>query len=473
MAVPLDQQYKIEKKGIIEERISVLHLSGIDQHYFVTYIPLPTNIEDDGAIEQWIERMTFICDDLTWLLQQNHTKFWCEVAFNRDFHSMLDSYLRYAPRPQRTISINNYSSILNNKELEENISRLMFMCILRLSTHKESSENFFTPEGFGHVIYDNYIFDIPRLFDICSLYAIHNKVLLSKMIGNIFKQQQAYKGFGHVIYDNYIFDIPRLFDICSLYAIHNKVLLSKMIGNIFKQQQAYSKDLKDAIKSIKDVIAKRIRTFHTQSGPKKLNTTTETSSMGEIIDLLYYILDLSCTINRFFSVYPQGRIIFFHEDFHLTLIQLFETFLRVYERAQQFNEISDYIEIFEETKYETITLFNDLLASCCIDSLLNNDNKSENVESIINIFSLLITEKRFLAAYEDYFNLCEIIDLVHQTTGLLDDQQIEFYTDGVKQAIEVYGTPSCKRKLTSVKTSVRKKTAVSASFLGLQCEKTI
>ncbi|CAF3873650.1 unnamed protein product [Rotaria sordida] len=196
--------------------------------------------------------------------------------------------------------------------------------------------------------------------------------------------------------------------------------------------------------------------------------------MGEIIDLLYYILDLSCTINRFFSVYPQGRIIFFHEDFHLTqvcslyieiklrknfffyfirLIQLFETFLRVYERAQQFNEISDYIEIFEETKYETITLFNDLLASCCIDSLLNNDNKSENVESIINIFSLLITEKRFLAAYEDYFNLCEIIDLVHQTTGLLDDQQIEFYTDGVKQAIEVYGTPSCKRKLTSVKTS--------------------
>ncbi|CAF3834053.1 unnamed protein product [Rotaria sordida] len=206
MAVPLDQQYKIEKKGIIEERISVLHLSGIDQHYFVTYIPLPTHIEDDGAIEQWIERMTFICDDLTWLLQQNHTKFWCEVAFNRDFHSMLDSYLRYAPRPQRTISINNYSSILNNKELEENISRLMFMCILRLSTHKESSENFFTPEGFGHVIYDNYIFDIPRLFDICSLYAIHNKVLLSKMI-----------------------------------------------GNIFKQQQAYSRDLKDAIKSIKDV----------------------------------------------------------------------------------------------------------------------------------------------------------------------------------------------------------------------------
>ncbi|CAF2635981.1 unnamed protein product [Rotaria sp. Silwood2] len=407
MAVPLDQQFKIEKKGIIEERIPVLHLSGMDQHYFVTYVPLPIDIEDGAAIEQWIERMTFICDDLTWLLQQNHTKFWCEVAFNKDFHSMLDSYLRYATRPQRTISLDNYSSISNSKALNEKVSRLMFMCILRLSTHKESSESFFTPQGFGHVIYDNYIFDIPRLFDICSLYAVNNKELLSKMI-----------------------------------------------GNIFKQQEGYTKDLKEAIKSIKDVITKRIKIFHTQTGPKKLNTITKTSSMEEIIDLLNYILDLSCTINRFLFVYPQGRIIFFDEDFHSTLIQLFETFLRIYERAQQSNEISDHIETFEEAKYETITLFNDLLASCCIDPLLINENKSENVESIINILSLLITEKRFLAAYEDYFSLCQIIDIVHQTTELLDDQQIKFYTDVVKQAIEIHGTPSCKRKLTPEKTSV-------------------
>lgn len=49
----------------------------------------------------------------------------------------------------------------------------------------------------------------------------------------------------------------------------------------------------------------------------------------------------------------------------------------------------------------------------------NFRDKSDNVESLINIFSLLITEKRFLSAYEDYFNLQEIIDIVHQTTGLL------------------------------------------------------
>ncbi len=61
------------------------------------------------------------------------------------------------------------------------------------------------------------------------------------------------EGFGQIIYDNYIFDIPRLFDICSLYAINNKELLTKMIGNIFKQQPGYSKDLQHAIQSIQDV----------------------------------------------------------------------------------------------------------------------------------------------------------------------------------------------------------------------------
>jgi hypothetical protein len=107
-----------------------------------------------------------------------------------------------------------------------------------------------------------------------------------------------------------------------------------MIGNIFKQQPGYSKDLQHAIQSIQDVsyrwklsfsilsclqvITNKIKIFHTQTGPKKLNT--KSSGMEEIVDLLYYILDLSCTINRLFSVYPQGRMSFFNEDFHLTQV---------------------------------------------------------------------------------------------------------------------------------------------------------
>lgn len=143
-------------------------------------------------MEQWIERLTFICEDLSWLLEQNHRQFWCEVSFNRDFHALFDSYLRYAPRSQRSSVLQSSSFVAHGQDLSEKISRLMFMCILRLSTHKESSEHFFTPQGFANTIYENYIFDIPRLFDICSLYALTNGELLGKMIGNIFKQQAKY-----------------------------------------------------------------------------------------------------------------------------------------------------------------------------------------------------------------------------------------------------------------------------------------
>jgi hypothetical protein len=78
-------------------------------------------------------------------------------------------------------------------------------------------------------------------------------------------------------------------------------------------------DIRDGI--LLQVITDRVKAFYTPTGPKKLTkTNTKSSDMEELIDLLYYILDLSCTINRLFSVYPEGRIMFFHEHFHLTQV---------------------------------------------------------------------------------------------------------------------------------------------------------
>ena len=64
----------------------------MEQRCFVTYVPLSPDIHDEAAIEQWIERMTFICEDLTWLLQQNHAKFWCEVCNTLANMSPRDQY---------------------------------------------------------------------------------------------------------------------------------------------------------------------------------------------------------------------------------------------------------------------------------------------------------------------------------------------------------------------------------------------
>lgn len=64
-----------------------------------------------------------------------------------------------------------------------------------------------------------------------------------------------------------------------------------------------------------------MQVFYIQSGPRKLTKpNAKSSGMGEILDLLYYILDLSSTINRLLSVYPEARQIFFNANFHLTQV---------------------------------------------------------------------------------------------------------------------------------------------------------
>ena len=56
--------------------------------------------------------------------------------------------------------------------------------------------------------------------------------------------------FADIIYDNFLFDITRLLDLCSLYCSFNQPLLSKMVTNVFERQPRYRADLQSAIRSV-------------------------------------------------------------------------------------------------------------------------------------------------------------------------------------------------------------------------------
>jgi len=75
----------------------------------------------------------------------------------------------------------------------KSVHRLFFLVCLRSSTLRESPTNFVDGKVFGDILYENYIFDIPRLMDICVVYGHgSDAALVSKMIGNIFQQQPKY-----------------------------------------------------------------------------------------------------------------------------------------------------------------------------------------------------------------------------------------------------------------------------------------
>lgn len=57
--------------------------------------------------------------------------------------------------------------------------------ILKSTLYFFLQDHFFTPAVFGEIIYDNFLFDIPKILDLCVLFGKGNSQLLHKMIGEL------------------------------------------------------------------------------------------------------------------------------------------------------------------------------------------------------------------------------------------------------------------------------------------------
>ena len=54
-------------------------------------------------------------------------------------------------------------------------------------------EHFLSVEAFADNIYKHYLFDVPRILDLCGVYGASNAQLVSKMVDNIFNNQILYR----------------------------------------------------------------------------------------------------------------------------------------------------------------------------------------------------------------------------------------------------------------------------------------
>ncbi|MCI4392939.1 hypothetical protein PGIGA_G00151610 [Pangasianodon gigas] len=190
--VPLDEQHVTEVSGPQgrERTLPALHPERKEERGFVPYTPPPED-HSPAQVEEFLEHAQFISEDLEWLLALPHDKFWCQVVFDESLQRCLDSYLRLAPRGIDSSCLSLSPAV---SEAQRRLHRSVFMVFLRMATHKESKENFITPAVFGEIIYDNFLFDIPKILDLCVLFGRGNSQLLHKMIENIFMQQPSYYG---------------------------------------------------------------------------------------------------------------------------------------------------------------------------------------------------------------------------------------------------------------------------------------
>lgn len=397
---------KLEHNSIAK-RIWTQHPSNAEKMIFVRYVNPPSDVKNRAEYDAWMERVSYLCDDLHWLLQQPHTKFWCQVIFDESLHKALDSFLRLCPR-----SGDCFNSLPQAAKQKQNeLCRLIFMVCLRMSTHKESKNDFITPAMFGEILYENFLFDIPKLFDLCSLYGRTNGELLQKMVNNIFTQQPKYL-------DDLRETVPTIIQVL--------INISVRCGIQLDNAQLSPQKLEES------------------AAAKSLTTLTS----DDLADVVLYLSDTADTLHRFLELYTPACHIFHQFSFCPILANFFDSVIPELVMAvkqhpfQSLDLRRTLIRKLHHTKKSLLTVIHIILNSVCLRPVIENSSDESIVtsctEDFLHTMTSVLTERRFLAAYEGLFSFKDDVDMLVQASDQIDTSQVEYIQSAIKFAFDTY-----------------------------------
>lgn len=403
--VPLDEQQVTESGPSGKERIlPALHPDRKEERCFVPYKPPPEDGCSPAEVEEFLELAKFIAEDLEWLLSLPHDKFWCQVVFDESLQRCLDSYLQQAPRG---LDLSTLSPAV--ADVQRGIHKAVFLTFLRMATHKESKDHFFTPAVFGEIIYDNFLFDIPKILDLCVLFG---------------------KG--------------------------NSQLLHKMIENIFTQQPAYYNDLDETVPTVLQVFDTILEKCGLQCEgatamePLKLNAQKRPSAMSmnleELGDIILYLCDSTTTIHAFLDIFPAACSSFHSHGFLGRLPSFYEAAVPDLEKAirkRNFDDKSLQEDLWKRLSHscrkmvETAHL---LLHHTCLQPILEGqENMQTFAEELLQYFTSFLTEKRFLVDYDELYPIADDISLLQQALPVIDETRTSYLLQGVESAWDSTG----------------------------------
>lgn len=402
-ALPLDQlqiTHKDLKTGKLRTS-PALHPEQKADRYFVLYKPPPKD-NIPALVEEYLERATFVANDLDWLLALPHDKFWCQVIFDETLQKCLDSYLRCVPRKFDEWVAPAPEVV----DMQKRLHRSVFLTFLRMSTHKESKEHFISPSAFGEILYNNFLFDIPKILDLCVLFG---------------------KG--------------------------NSPLLQKMIGNIFLQQPSYYNDLDETMPTILQVFSNILQHCGLQGDganatPQKLEErgrlTPSDMPLLELKDIVLYLCDTCTTLWAFLEIFPLACQTFQKHDFCYRLASFYEIAVPELEsaikkrRLEDSKLLGDLWQRLSHSRKKLLEIFHILINQICLLPVLESscDNIQGFIEEFLQIFSSLLQEKRFLRDYDALFPVADDVSLLQQASSVLDETRTTYILQAVESAWE-------------------------------------
>nr|KAF6463999.1 activating signal cointegrator 1 complex subunit 2 [Rousettus aegyptiacus] len=402
-ALPLDQlqiTHKDQKTGKLRTS-PALHPEQKADRYFVLYKPPPKD-NIPALVEEYLERATFVANDLDWLLALPHDKFWCQVIFDETLQKCLDSYLHYVPRKFDEWVAPTPEVV----DMQKRLHRSVFLTFLRMSTHKESKDHFISPSAFGEILYNNFLFDIPKILDLCVLFGKGNSQLLKKMIGNIFMQQPSY-------YNDLDETVPTILQVFSNILQHSGLQ-------------------RDGASATPQKLEERGR------------STPSDMPLLELKDIVLYLCDTCTTLWAFLDIFPLACQTFQKHDFCYRLASFYETAIPELEsaikkrRLEDSKLLSDLWQRLSHSRKKLLEIFHILLNQICLLPVLESSRDSIQgfIEEFLQIFSSLLQEKRFLRDYDVLFPVADDVSLLQQASSALDETRTAYILQAIESAWE-------------------------------------
>ncbi|XP_013963494.1 activating signal cointegrator 1 complex subunit 2 isoform X7 [Canis lupus baileyi] len=324
------------------------------------------------------------------------------VIFDETLQKCLDSYLRYVPRKFDEWVAPAPEVV----DMQKRLHRSVFLTFLRMSTHKESKDHFISPSAFGEILYNNFLFDIPKILDLCVLFG---------------------KG--------------------------NSPLLQKMIGNIFTQQPSYYNDLDETMPTILQVFSNILQHCGLQGDgasatPQKLEErgrlTPSDMPLLELKDIVLYLCDTCTTLWAFLDIFPLACQTFQKHDFCYRLASFYEIAVPELEsaikkrRLEDSKLLGDLWQRLSHSRKKLLEIFHIIMNQICLLPVLESscDNIQGFIEEFLQIFSSLLQEKRFLRDYDTLFPVADDVSLLQQASAVLDETRTAYILQAVESAWE-------------------------------------
>ncbi|CAH0755595.1 unnamed protein product [Diatraea saccharalis] len=356
-----------------------------------------------GAIEAWkIKAETYLAN-LKWLLTLRHHKFWSTVLYHPHCMDMLVSFLQEADPP--------YVPPHESREVQKiymEIRRLVLVVFSRLITNKESKSEWMSKEFMADVIYNNFVFTIPIIWDICLVYGVDNGRHVGRLLASVFTIQPKYEA-----------------DAAAAIAFVKEAF--KYI--IVQVNKDYDSDeppnLPETFKGFSE-----IRRPPDTKCPEKITFSC-------LKDLVIHMLDTAMTLRIFAELYPGSVKIFKKTNFINSIVQLYEYGVPLlYEKLEEVGDPSsaEYAQVeggIDAARADLIDVFREALAVHKNAIFSGEGNLAAHIEEYLSLIMDGLSERLLIRDYNACYPLHDDIDALRQAYPQIDSVKTDFILQAI------------------------------------------